>query len=169
MIQNETHDSKIQILQNLRDKLSNLDIVYIEVCSEDDAYTFFETINATGMKLSTADILKNLIFKKSGLNREDIESGWNYILENLKNLEDDFDITRFIRHYWLSKHTKVSDRKLYHSIKKSIDKDKEYPSYDIFLKELKENSDLYHQILYPNSEYLDTLGKSIARNLKNIR
>lgn len=161
--------SKISYLQSLRDKVGQLDIVYIEVSSEEDAYTFFETINATGMKLSTADVLKNLLFKKTPI-KDKVKEKWDEVLENLKNQDSDFDITRFIRHYWLSKHDKVGDKKLYHAIKKSIDVDKEYKGdYNLFIDELIYNSLLYRQILYPNAIELDVLGRGLYRNLKNLR
>lgn len=162
--------SKIKFLENLRDKVSSLDIVFIEVSSEDDAYTFFETINATWMKLSTADVLKNLLFKKTNLSKETIQEKWDEILEKLKNQDKDFDITRFIRHYWLSKHEKISDKRLYHSIKNVIDKKLEYSwSYDTFIQELAYNASIYNQILYPNPLELDQIGRSLYRNFKNLK
>ena len=48
---------KLKYLQKLRNKVSELPIIRIEIASEDDAYEIFETTNARGIDLSIADLL----------------------------------------------------------------------------------------------------------------
>lgn len=174
----KSDDEKISFLEKLRDSLLGLQVVRIEVKSEDDAYIFFESINATWMKLSSADILKNLLFKKTSLDAEKLADRWNELLEILWWAKGDPDITRYLRNYWLSRHEKVSKWKIYLSVKNSIDR-KEEPlygwSYDNFLSELIDKAKLYKQILRPNEDELADLlqdmkiAKRITRWLKGIR
>lgn len=156
----KTHGEKVKYLQDVRDSLLDLELVLIEVASEDDAYIFFESINATWMKLSIADILKNLLFKKTEWSSDALTEKWNELLEILGWQKGDFDITRYIRHYWLSRHEKVGSNKIYLSIKSAIDA-KEEPaygwSYDAFLDELIDKAKLYRQILRPNFEELNDI------------
>jgi len=164
----ESNEKKIIFLQGLRDKIKNLEIVVIEVEKEEDAFVFFETLNARGLELQTADVLKNLIFKKLQ-NREnndldkDIEQKWETISENLAYDEDETDVTKFIRHYWLSTYKKITEKKLFSEIKNTI------TNWEQLLSTLQTESFLYRKILYPvqndwRSEYL-----TIFKCIKNIK
>lgn len=46
-------------LQNLRDRLLNLQVIIVELDNEDDAYIIFETLNTRGKDLAVQDLLKN--------------------------------------------------------------------------------------------------------------
>jgi uncharacterized protein with ParB-like and HNH nuclease domain len=87
-----------------------------------DAYKFFETLNARGVKLSTADLLKNYLFSKvysrvAG-EVESLEKKWYRINDLLGKT----DITNYIRHFWNSRNY-PTERKatLFKTIKKKID------------------------------------------------
>ena len=158
---------KIKFLQWLREKVKKLSVVLIEVPTEEDAFTFFETLNARGLQLSTSDIIKNLLFKNiiqsSSLEREILEQKWQQIIDNLTG-EEEIDPTQFIRHYWLSKYKKITEKKLFGEIKKEFPKK---PSYSSLLDDLVENSALYSQFVFPTrsdweNRLLD-IYKSISR------
>ena len=165
-------DSKVKKLQNLRDKVLGLELVYIQVMSQEDAYTFFETINATWMKLSTADVLKNLLFKETKSSIDDVNKIWDQIIRNLSSWDEAYNVTQFIRYFWLSKHKKVTDKKLYNSIKRSVKskdiKEKKYLSYDDLIDDLNYYSKLYSEIINPIENNYKWIFKSLYNFLKNI-
>ncbi|MBA7559613.1 hypothetical protein ES708_01228 [subsurface metagenome] len=69
------------------------------------------------MQLSTSDIIKNLIFRKITegklLEESKIVQKWQHIINHLTNIEEEADLTRFIRYYWLSVNKKVNEKKLF--------------------------------------------------------
>ena len=93
----------------------------IEVPDDLVAFKVFETLNARGVKLSPADLLKNYLFsqaaKQGQINLDEAERRWIYISNILANS----DITTFIRHYWNSKYKKVNQTGLFKVIKNEID------------------------------------------------
>lgn len=54
---------KLDELQRLWVRTAALRVIQIDINSEEDAYTIFETVNARGAELTAADLLKNLIFR----------------------------------------------------------------------------------------------------------
>ncbi|MCO4053052.1 MAG: DUF262 domain-containing protein [Bosea sp.] len=102
------------IEEYIKEKLS---IIQIIVSDEADAYTLFETLNERGIELSILDLLKNHLFKVAGAgaSREAMKQKW---FETLSNL-DDSQGSKFIRHYWVSKHGRVQAGALYRAIRDS--------------------------------------------------
>jgi len=93
----------------------------IEVPDDVEAFKVFETLNARGIKLSPADLLKNYLFSKAAkrgmIDLDEAERRWINISDTLAN----GDITTFIRHYWNSKYKKISQTGLFKVVKKEID------------------------------------------------
>ena len=113
-------EKKIEYLERLRESVAQLLVIVIEIQNEEEAYEIFETTNARGIKLSVADLLKNLIFKK--LPATDIKDYakdlWSEITENIQATNT--ELKKFIRYYWISKYAFVSEKRLYREIKKEI-------------------------------------------------
>ena len=64
----KSDSQKINKLSDLRSKIRTLEVIHTSVGNEDTAYEVFETQNARGVDLSTADLLKNHIFRnKKGI------------------------------------------------------------------------------------------------------
>ncbi len=159
---------KIEFLQDLREKVKKLSVVLIEVSTEEDAFTFFETLNARGLQLSTSDIIKNLLFKNivqsSSLKREVLEQKWQQIIDNLTG-EEEVDPTQFIRHYWLSKYKKITEKKLFSEIKKEFfGRD-----YTFLLEDLVKNSELYSQVVFPNQSDWDNRLLDIYKSIYRLK
>ena len=93
----------------------------ITVGDDIDAYKVFETLNARGVKLSTADLLKNYLFSKVYSRAfgelDSLEKKWYRI----NDLLGKSDITNYIRHLWNSRYY-PSERKatLFKTIKKKV-------------------------------------------------
>lgn len=160
---------KEKYLTKLRDRIKDFEIVLIEVDKEEDAFTFFETLNARGLELSTADVLKNLIFKKlskqGDINK--LQESWQNIIDNLVDSNEEIDASKFIRHYWLSKKKFITQKKLFRSIKSYMEENSE--NYIAFLNDLELESMFYRKINFPVKEewkgdYID-----IYKSLKNLK
>jgi uncharacterized protein with ParB-like and HNH nuclease domain len=92
----------------------------IEVQNDLDAFKVFETLNARGVKLSTADLLKNYLFgqaaKLGELDLNEAERRWQNVTDKLTSN----DLTTFIRHYWNSRHNLERQTTLFKGIKRTI-------------------------------------------------
>lgn len=124
--------------------------VKIEIAEEGLAYEVFEAVNAKGVDLSVADLIKNQVFKhvvdKNNNNLDEAKEKWAYILEVLA--DNDFSIKDFISYYWSSKYKYESDKNLYQAIIKKLGNNKEL--WRGFLNDLANNVDYLHQILQGN-------------------
>lgn len=160
-------DLKLHKIMDFLESLSQIKVIRIKIESEEDAYEIFETVNARGVELSVADLLKNFIFKKikpqDDKARSSIRNKWLKIEENVLDL--DGELTRFLRYYWLSKYEFITVKKLFRNIKSSIS------DYDRFLNNLLEASELYRKILDANSEDWIAFegGDKICSSLQGIR
>jgi hypothetical protein len=86
--------------------------------SEDNAAEVFETLNDRGIGLSTPDLLRNLVIRRtppSHLN--EVVERW----EDVIAFETDTEIKSFLRHYWVSKHGDVKSQSLYREVKSVIE------------------------------------------------
>ena len=70
----------------------------VETDDINEAYIIFESLNARGKALETADLLKNHILRKAQNDLSSATETWNTIIDNLDNI----DPTKFIRYYWNS-------------------------------------------------------------------
>lgn len=133
----DSKEQKLEKIKNLRKKSGNLIVIDIKLKSEDVAYEIFETVNARGVELSVSDLLKNLIFSKiKGTEGKDIaKEMWSEIENNIS--QTGVDLKKFIRYYWISKYSFVTEKKLYSSIKTEI------TNWQSFIDSLYEASNWY--------------------------
>lgn len=122
----------------------------ITVGDDINAYKVFETLNARGVKLSTADLLKNYLFSKVFSHAEGevelLEKKWYRINDFLGKI----DVTNFIRHFWNSRNY-PTERKttLFKTIKKKIDT---YERSIELINSLDEVVSIYSSFTNPDSE-----------------
>ena len=134
----------LDILKLFRDQILKCKVIYVTVKSFDDAYTFFEVLNAKGKDLTPVDIIKNTLFSIL-TTTEPIDTA-NDKWTNIRDRVD--DIATFYRHYWLSKYGLVTRKKLVRDFNNKIEKnEKEYMN---FLDSLKEAADDYALITLPS-------------------
>jgi hypothetical protein len=110
---------------------------------EDNAATVFETLNDRGIGLSTPDLLRNLLLRRSEQEpeREEIIDLWRVILE----IESDAKLTTFLRHYWISREGDVKTQSLYREIKHNIEEN--HVSSLAFSRDLRDASIVYRDLL----------------------
>ncbi len=136
-------------LQEARDKLLGLRIVFIEVGTEDDATTIFVTLNSRGKDLEPADLVKayllQLMPQRSGLDRP-LEK-WQSIIDKFDASEATIDMTEFLLAVWRSRYEpRITEKKLMRQIRKQIKK----PDAPRFLRDLVSDAELYRQVREPD-------------------
>ncbi len=150
------YDWALRIRQVLTDHMS---VVVVSSTDEDNAAAVFETLNDRGIGLSTPDLLRNLILRRSTTgSQERIIEYWQsiYDIEEVSGRVDEF-----LRHYWLSKRGDVKTRSLYREMK-SIIETENIDSLELS-KEMAEAANLYKDIVNESHDDAD-----IRRSLKSI-
>lgn len=110
-----------RLLKAVRDQVVNyLKVIFITVGEEDEAYTIFETLNARGMSLSFVDLIKNKVFKDLiGKHPDDFaKTKWKELRSTIVSRDGVGGIETFVRHWWISRYSYVSEENVYKSFKK---------------------------------------------------
>lgn len=160
-IKMNTYTEKISLITNLTDCISNrLKIILIIASSEQNAFLIFETLNDRGLALSVADLLKNYLIMKSGSesNQKEIVKVWKEMTAYVKNI----DISKFIRHYWISKYSVVREKDLYKAISNRIDRPRDIKD---FMNQLLTASWIYGSFEDYNSDLWSDYGKEFKEYL----
>lgn len=147
-------DYTIDNLKKVRDGILNIEVIFVSVSDELDAFTIFETLNAKGKDLTPFDLIKNQIFKnyQKITTLDEPNDTWKKIKENIN-----WNEINFLNNYWSSRFKKVSDIRLYREFLK---KSKEtWFNYNEFVDFLLIDSGYFNYILSPdisnweNNEY----------------
>jgi uncharacterized protein with ParB-like and HNH nuclease domain len=131
--------------------VDNLFFTVITVNDEMNAFRVFETLNARGVQLSSADLLKNYLFSRVADNDDrspiinSLEQKWNEITKNIKTEK----MPDFIRYYWNSKNKTVRSAELFKAVRKDITSSKEV---FMLLNEMMGFSDVYMALKNENDE-----------------
>lgn len=126
----EKNSLKNNKLIEIRNSVLNLNVIFVTLDNEDDAYLIFETLNTRGKDLALTDLVKNHFAKhlKAKGDVDHTKLKWQKILETIHNSSVDISSDNFIYHYWASRYESVTLKKLFPKIKKNIKKSnaKEY-------------------------------------------
>lgn len=139
------NDYPVDKLKIIRDSILNIEVIFVSVSDELDAFTIFETLNAKGKDLTPFDLIKNQIFKnyERVTSLDEPNDTWKKIKENIN-----WNEINFLNNYWSSRYKKVSDIRLY---KEFIKKSKEWGfNYRNFVQSLYEDSNFFNYILSPD-------------------
>lgn len=134
-----------QELKDLRDKILNLEVIFVAASDKVDAHSIFMTLNATGKDLTPIDLIKNQIFNlyPKQPHIDEPNDTWKKIIDNI-----DEKGVKFFNNYWSSRYKKISDSRLFKEFYKNIIKAK-VPVKD-FLKQILEDSIIYRKITNPS-------------------
>ena len=159
-----TGESLAAFIDNFVDKLF---FTVIEVTDQLNAFKVFETLNARGVQLSSADLLKNYLFfvvdetKPHISEIEELENIWSKIVGKLgeQKFED------YLRYYWNSIHKSVGKKNLFKTIKGSIkSKDQVFE----LIRNLNDTADIYLAIQNPEDEFWKDKPE-IRKSLKELK
>ena len=158
-------DESVEILLNYYNTLlQSFDLMVVTTDDINEAFIIFETLNARGKELETADLLKNYVFMQAGSNIESIKNKW---LNMLDTLEQKDEATKFIRYYWNATHPFTREKNLYKEISGSIKPNK----CDEFVNALEILADLYNALSKPedNKFFSDNEISALLINLSIMK
>ncbi|MGB0265812.1 MAG: DUF262 domain-containing protein [Candidatus Poseidoniaceae archaeon] len=167
-LENRSHEERLTTIDDLIDKVGRMQLIQITVTESYDAYRIFETVNATGVDLSVADLIKNMVFKHI---REDDDTGedpaqikWTEMKNNLAEIN--LDVARFVRYHWISSRETVTMGKLYKSVKNATTN----RAWQTLMDDLVHDSTLINHLMLgeiPNENMQGNISR-INRKLKLI-
>ena len=166
-LDNERNDpiKCVEILQQYYNTLiNNFDLMVVETDDLSEAFIIFETLNARGKELETADLLKNYVFMKAGSHIDSVKDKWTNMLDTLEKKDE---ATRFIRYYWNATHAFTREKDLYKAISKTVDSS----NCVDFVKALDNLADLYNALSSPenNKSFSDNEIATLLSNLSVMR
>jgi hypothetical protein len=161
VVENLPLDDALRVLKSLQDALAKgMVVVKITVQTEEDAFNIFETLNDRGLRLSVPDLVLNLLMRRSATDEERrlVREKWNEIVRQLGRR----DISRFLRHMWVSRHGDVKAQGLFTVIKENLAANK--ITSVSFAEECAEECETYIAILDQNLK----LSKDIFANVQGL-
>lgn len=148
-------EALIEIEECIRDKMVS---ILISVADEANSYLIFETLNDRGLDLSVADLLKNYLFSRCSDRIKEIQKKW----EEINFLADRFELTKFIRYYWLSKYGSVTEKNLYRKIATELRSSSQI--FD-FVNQLRESAEIYGAFENSQSQVWDSYSPDLKKNI----
>lgn len=139
---------------------NKVECVVLDVSSEANAYTIFESLNARGNELSVLDLVKNYVF---GLAPEasfdEVQRNWAQMSERIedKNADD------FLKVFWTSRFGRVQTPKLYWNIKKTYGDQKSVVN---LVSDLAQGADYYVALDDPKHEIWGFYGSSCKKQVE---
>lgn len=112
-------------LEAVRDALVSLDIIMVQLDSEDDAYVVFETLNTRGKDLEPKDLVKTHLTRLMPVQEGGVDVArvkWDRMLEDLDASAENLKATTYLHYQWLSTNNYTPERTLYKKIKEKIGK-----------------------------------------------
>lgn len=152
--------------KQILDALGLLEIVEIALDKgQDDPQIIFESINSTGLELTSSDLIRNFLLMNAENQDMLYENYWLYIENKLKDNEDYKDLNNFFMQYILYKTNKpVVERDLYESFV-SYYKNNMFTQQSI-LEELKYYSDIFAVFIGKDD---GAYSESVKTSLANLR
>lgn len=122
--------------------------ILITVEDEFDAYTVFETLNARGLELTTADLLKNYLFSKVRVqgDLDALQRRWQTLIATVTQER----FSEFLRHHLLCEQAGIRKERLFKLIR-----DRVATSQQVFdlLSALENRAELFAALADTNHEY----------------
>ncbi|AKU14949.1 hypothetical protein VV02_02160 [Luteipulveratus mongoliensis] len=148
--EDQIRDHTIAYLSDVRARVLSLNVIWIPLESEQQAYAIFETLNSRGKDLDTVDLVKNLVF--SGLPAENADhdphaEDWRELRRVLEEDGKRAVPNMFIHHWWLSWAPFVAERRVFGKISDHVKAEK--LSHSDLLTALLNNARLYAKITNP--------------------
>ena len=125
-------------------------LLFILITVEDDlnAYTVFETLNARGLELTTADLLKNYLFSKVRVQTDldALQRRWHALLATVTPER----FSEFLRYHLLCEQPRIRKERLFKLIRDRIDTPQQVFG---LLEALEKRAELYAALADANHEY----------------
>lgn len=140
-------EKKKEKLIELKNRITNCEIIEIIVEKDVDGFRVFETLNARGIPLEQHELIKNYLYSysRSKTKTQRVDSAWSKILSNLTSDKID-SFSSFISHYCTHIYGKTKKNEEFKEIRAKTPKTK----VDDLLLSLLKNSTYYSYILNPS-------------------
>lgn len=110
---------RAQALYKLAEYLrENVKVVEMQVSSESNAYTIFESLNDRGLDLSVLDLVKNHLFGRAAEKLDPVKHNWAQMTAHLGDRSAD----DFLKVFWTSRYGRIQRGKLFQEWRKRYDK-----------------------------------------------
>jgi len=150
---------------------NSISLVVIEAHNESAAFRLFETLNARGLDLSAADLIKNSLFAlaKTDQERKCVRDSWEDIAESVNG-----DLVAFLRTFWLTDHKFVRKDGLFDAYKAELAENRHNDSFlRKFLESVSKAADHFAELTSPEEtsdnyegiQALNDLGAKTCRPL----
>lgn len=136
-------------LDQVRDKILSLKLISITLDNLDDANTIFETLNTRGKDLTAADLAKNHFLSLMPSKSKSVDrpmDHWLEIQSEFEGAKRQIQLTTFLHHYWLSKHSFTTVKELFKAIRNNVNSS----NVKDIMTELRSDCVLYHGITEPS-------------------
>ena len=158
----EAHQWALRILRVLTEHMS---VVAVVSDDEDNAATVFETLNDRGIGLSTPDLLRSLLLRRSAAEDiDEIADLWGEILE----VGGDAALRGFLRHYWISNEGDVKTRSLYREIKSHVTSAENNVDSLAFTRKLRDSSVVYRETILAAQDEEEDI-RQLLEDIKTLR
>ena len=143
----------------------SLVLVSIVLDKDDNPYLIFESLNAKGLPLTQADLIRNYFFMRIHVNAQErvFDEYWKPMQERLKKdaLKEDA-LTEYIRHFLMREGKTVKQSGIYDTLKEIAD---ERPDEEVvgILREVATFSAYYAKLLDPGEETSHRIGTRLTR------
>jgi hypothetical protein len=160
---NEAKQNKeiVKRLRFIREQVLSLQVIFVELENEDDAYLVFETLNTRGKDLRASDLVKTQVMRLKPPSNKGVDVAkdkWQIILDTLEESEAAIKVDPFLHHSWLSRKNFVAQKKLFMAVKKHVSK----TNVDDYLEELVLDASHYRTIHEPDSRETKWLQQEFA-------
>ena len=145
--------------------LDKLYVVCVPISEEDNAQKIFESINATGVKLTAADLIRNFLLMNLDSDTQDkyYAQYWRKIEDNISTNSKDLEM--FFRMYMAIKiYTLVPKNGVYRNFVDWVETQK--IKTDVLFKELLDYAKIFHNI---NSAPIDSLDLMLRDSVTDFR
>jgi len=137
-----------QFANNLVDlaiRITKSKIILIKVEHAEDAYKIFESVNARGVDLSVADLLKNYLLTnlREDQNGDQAAEAWLEAQRTIERVGQGVSMPKFVRYSWISRYQFDSEKNIFRGIKNTIGPN----DCEQFLNILKEDSRMFEGIM----------------------
>lgn len=144
--------------------IEHLSIVSIVLDNNDNPYLVFEGLNAKGLPLTQADLVRNYIFMNIHVDDQEIiyKDYWKPMEENLP---ENNVLTEYIRHFLMMDGDIINQNDIYYFLKDKISPENALG----YVEKLKKYSEYYRLFVHPEYEADEKLQKYLGRlNRLNI-
>lgn len=134
----------------------NLSVVSIVLGLEDDPHLVFESLNAKGMPLTQADLIRNYFFMKIHVGKQEIihKQYWQPMQDALKE-----NLTEFIRHYLMRQGQVIRHGDIYFRLKDLVSNGDAL----VYLQDLARFAVFYQKLLLPTNETDRAIRRALER------